>query len=73
MALPELTICLAQIFIDMRELICNNCKESKKEIEFNYLYIKKQYSKICKQCESQTKSMNLDPGNSDKISPEKEQ
>ena len=48
----------------MRILLCNKCQERKQEIEFEYHYFQKQYSHVCKQCESQTKSRVKDPGTS---------
>lgn len=36
--------------------------ERKQVIEFEYYYFQKQYSHICKQCQSQTKSRGVDPG-----------
>jgi hypothetical protein len=29
---------------------CNNCKEDKEEIEFEYLFFRKKYENICKLC-----------------------
>lgn len=46
----------------MKELICNKCREFKKEIEFEYYFFKKEYSRTCKQCESQTKFREDVPG-----------
>ncbi len=34
----------------------------KVEIEFNYYYFQKKYNHTCKQCESQTKSVDPDTG-----------
>lgn len=38
--------------------------ERKQEIEFEYYYFQRQYSRTCKQCESQTKSNGKGPGRS---------
>lgn len=35
----------------MRVLTCCKCGELKKDIEFQYLYFRKRYSKKCKDCE----------------------
>ena len=46
----------------MKELLCNKCQERKQVIEFEYHYFQKQYSHVCKQCQSQTKSRGEGPG-----------
>ena len=46
----------------MRTILCNKCQERKLEIEFEYYYFQKQYSHICKECMSQTKSRDEEPG-----------
>jgi len=35
----------------MRMLLCNKCLKYIKEIEFEYIYFHREYSKICKECE----------------------
>jgi len=42
----------------MKIFTCNNCHERKEEIEFDYIYFRHTYSKICKCCEEEKNSEN---------------
>jgi len=35
----------------MKKLICYKCKKSKDILDYQYLYFKREYSRICKECE----------------------
>ena len=41
----------------MKKLLCNKCRETKNEIEFEYSYFEKKYAKICKKCEDTHKNI----------------
>ncbi len=41
----------------MRKIRCIKCNEERDEIEFEYIYFKHKYEKICKHCEDRFKKI----------------
>lgn len=44
----------------MKKFTCILCQETKDEIEFEYLWLRKKYKRICKQCEENKQDVDDD-------------
>ena len=41
----------------MKYMTCIKCKENREEIEFEFLYFKNKYDKVCKHCDDKFKKI----------------
>lgn len=43
----------------MRQIICNQCKQRKNEIEFEYQYFRKKYKHVCRDCDGYKRPLDI--------------
>lgn len=47
--------------------MCNKCKQSKDEIEFEYIYFKREYKHLCKDCDDYKRPLEITNSKLNKI------